>query len=50
MRVYAPPSDGAKGLQHADIGPLHGKLIGKFNSATLLRDAGDCVRRETGNH
>ena len=37
-------------MQHADIGPLYGKLLGKFSSANLLRDAGDRVRRETGNH
>ena len=48
--TFAPPSDGAKGLQHVDIGLLHGKLLGTFNSATQLQDAGDCVRRETGNH
>ena len=30
--------------------PLYGKLLDKFSSANLLRDAGDRVRRETGNH
>ena len=48
--TFAPPSGGAKGLQHTDIGPLHGELLGEFSSANLMRDAGDRVRRETGNH
>ena len=48
--TFAPPSGGAKGLQHTDIGPLHGELLGKFSSANRMRDAGDRVRRETGNH